>query len=128
MLYMQKAKEKWIKLGVQDYITEYLIDSLKFNPTGEYDLVLLDTEPQQRFTEFNKFWPFVKSGGFIIIHDLNEFLGDRKPPWEDFVEKIGDKIKDNEVQIVHLPSPRGISIFQKFSSTMNHWKLKGGQI
>jgi len=127
-IHLNKAKEKWTKLGVQDIITEYLISSLEFNPSGEYDILFLDTEPQQRFTEFNKFYPYVKPGGFIIIHDLNEQLGARQSPWEDFVEKFGDKILDNEIQIINIPSPRGLTIIQKFSPSMGQWKLRTGKI
>jgi len=127
-IHIERSKDRLSKMGLLPLVTVYNQSSLDFQPSGEYDLVHLDTEPFCRFSEFKKLYNFVKLGGFIIIHDLNELLGDRKSPWEDFVELIGDKIKDNEVQVIHLPTPRGITLFQRFSPTMAHWRLRTGKI
>ena len=126
--HIERSKERLSKMDLLQFVTVYNESSLDFQPSGEYDLVLLDTEPQLRLSELVKFWSHIKPGGIIIIHDLNELLGNRQSPWEDFVEKIGDKIKDNELQIIHLPTPRGITLMQKFSPTMAHFKLRMGQI
>ena len=128
-IHIDRSKERLSKMGLLPYVTEYFQSSLEFQPSGEYEMILLDTEPQIRFSELVKFYPFVRPGGFIMIHDLNEQLGiGPNSPWENFKEKFGDKLLDNELQIINLPSPRGFTLFQKYSTNMAQFKLRKGEL
>jgi predicted O-methyltransferase YrrM len=52
-----------------DYVKLHFGDVAKFDPgENRYQFILLDTEPQTRFAEFEKFWPYLDEGGFLFIH------------------------------------------------------------
>ncbi len=86
-------------------------------------MVFLDSEPQLRFDEFIKYWPMVKPGGFILIHDLGPQLGRHDQvyhgqldwPYGPWRPKLGEFIKNHEVQTISFPTPRGFTLFQKRS-------------
>lgn len=117
------ATALWHDVGVQQHITCYKKESLKldFPQTTVFDMLFLDSEPQLRFDEFIKFWPMVKPGGFIMIHDLHPHLGHHGQvhhgqldwPYGFFVPKLGPYIKLHEVQTISFPTPRGCTLFQK---------------
>lgn len=109
-------------IPILDGLIEYWVcDSRQWNPSEDYDVVLLDTEPQQRFDEFIKIWAHVKPGGVILIHDLHPHLGHTDQtingmydwPYGDFRPKLGPYISSHEVQVVSFPTPRGLTMFQK---------------
>lgn len=106
------------------YINSVRCESLNYHPTGEFDMLFLDSEPQLRFDEFVKFWPQVRPGGIILIHDLHPHLGHsgtintdhpNEPDWPygDPRPKLGPFITRHEVQTMSFPTPRGLTFFQK---------------
>ena len=117
------AKALWSDVGVSEFIVCHKQESLKltFEPGVEFDMLFLDSEPQLRFDEFVKFWPMLKPGGFICVHDLHPNLGHHGQiyhgvmdwPYGEFVPKLGPFIKNHEVQTISFPSPRGCTLFQK---------------
>lgn len=117
------ANALWLDVGVKQYIVCHKQESLKLQfPEGTvFDMLFLDSEPQLRFDEFIKYWPMLKPGGFIMIHDLHPNLGHHGQtyhgeldwPYGFFVPKLGPYIKSHEVQTVSLPTPRGCTLFQK---------------
>jgi predicted O-methyltransferase YrrM len=116
------AKELWKDLSISIFIRSILQPSLEAEvPPCPIDILFLDSEPQFRFDEFLKFWEHVIPGGLIIIHDLHPSLGHHGEtyhgiydwPYGDFRTKIGPFIKSHQVQTISLPTPRGITIFQK---------------
>jgi predicted O-methyltransferase YrrM len=117
------AQALWRDVGVQQHIICLNRESLKleFPENTVFDMLFLDSEPQLRFDEFIKFWPMVKPGGFIMIHDLHPNLGHHGQvyyneldwPYGFFVPKLGSYIKSHEVQTISLPTPRGCTLFQK---------------
>lgn len=118
----QSAKSLWNDLGLSHRIDARLEDALQFNAEGlAFDILFLDSEPQLRFNEFVKFYPYLRPGGLILIHDLNQNLGHHGMthhgiydwPYGDFREKLGPYIKSNDIQTLSFSTPRGLSIFQK---------------
>lgn len=117
------AQALWKDVGVASNINCHKQESLKlsFSPDTVFDMLFLDSEPQLRFDEFIKFWPMLKPGGFIMIHDLHPSLGHHGQtyhgeydwPYGFFVPKLGSYIKSHEVQTISLPTPRGCTLFQK---------------
>lgn len=124
------AVELMKDLEIQSHVQCWLLDAQKYpcdredypiKTSGGIDLLFLDSEPQLRFDEFNKFWPYVKPGGFILIHDLHPHLGYSGEthhdvfcwPFGDFTKKIGKYIKFYDVQTTCFPTPRGLIMFQK---------------
>jgi len=116
-----EAISLWQDLGMVHRIGAYLRPSLQAEGDTPIDLLFLDSEPQYRFDEFLYFWDRVVPGGLIIVHDLHPTMGrsgitrdgmDDWPygPWD---EKLGVYVENMKVQIVYIPSPRGLTIFQK---------------
>lgn len=109
----------------------------KYKHNGEsIDILFLDTEPSYRFDELIKFWPYVRPGGLIIIHDLHgnlnyNFKLTQQPAYGvfgDFREKIGALLKEHKMQTFTLPTPRGLTIFQKAHPLYGHVRFLQGQI
>mgnify|MGYP007071592533 CR=1 FL=1 len=115
--HINSSKDLWQKLGLQEIITSYKIPSLDFQPTVQYDLIFLDSEPYLRFDELIKFFPFLKPGGFVFIHDLHRHFsqtgitnnGVRNWPYGDLPEQIKNWIKDRELVPFYFPTPRGLT-------------------
>lgn len=131
------AQELWKEVEVNSYVQSHLLDAQKFELGNiPIDFLFLDSEPQLRFDEFLKFWPNVKEGGFIAIHDLHPSLGHYDGiqhgvydwPYGDFRAKIGPYIKDHSVQTISFPTPRGLTLFQKKRSDFSYTQYLLGQI
>lgn len=111
--HVETAKWLWNKLSLENFITEHNISSLDFQPTVNYDFVLLDTEPQLRFLELDKFWNYIKPGSIIAIHDLSWDLGIGAPQFWLNKALLDKRIKNKEVQVINFMTPRGFTILRK---------------
>lgn len=117
----QIANELFNKLDVKSYIQTELISSLDYEPKEQFDLMWLDTEPNIRFQELIKYYPFLKPGGYIFIHDLHrhmcqtgfELNGVHNWPFGDLPQQIKDWIKDGELVKWSFGTPRGLIGFYK---------------
>lgn len=65
---------------------------------GELPFVVIDGKPEQVQKDINQFLPLVIKGGFLVAHDTASLEGIEYVPW-------GDPIT--------LPTPRGLTIFQR---------------
>ena len=121
--HIQTSKEKWQKLKIDKRIVEHHISSLEFTPKHNYELIFLDTEPQIRFQELVRFYPYLNEGGYVFIHDTprNLTLGNINPdhpefkswPFGDLPEEINIWVQIKQLIPFHLPSPRGLIGFYK---------------
>jgi predicted O-methyltransferase YrrM len=121
--HVETAKKLWDELGLTHLITEYQMSSLDFKTDKRYELILLDTEPQLRFKELERFWDNILPGGIIVIHDLSWDLGIGAPQFWLHKEILDNKIKDHELYPISFLTPRGLTIFQKFDPTFESFKL-----
>jgi predicted O-methyltransferase YrrM len=132
--FRQEAMALWKDVGMSSRIECVLKPSLKVFDGDPIDLLFLDSEPQFRFDELLHFWSRVKPGGMIIIHDLHYTLGksnitlagmDDWPygPWE---KKLGTLVKNQELQMIFLPSPRGFTVMQKTDPSFENVKFMRG--
>lgn len=122
-VHIRRTKERLVALELQDCVTIYQEDSREFIPTHKYDLMLLDTEPQQRFQELIKFYPHLSSGGYVFLHDLPRSLcqGRINPdhpefkswPWGDLPKQIQDWVDSGELKPWMFDTPRGLVGFYK---------------
>lgn len=116
-----EAESLWSKLELKEYVYLFRSKVEEFTSGHTYDIVFLDTEPDIRFREFQRFFPQVTPGGFIIIHDLHPHLGLSNQtingmehwPFGDFRKYFGNHILDHEIQTFHIRTGRGITLFQK---------------
>ncbi|MFA5937118.1 MAG: class I SAM-dependent methyltransferase [Candidatus Paceibacterota bacterium] len=119
--HIARAKKLWDAVGVSDVIDTFLMDSRNFVPEGKYELMFLDTEPQLRFGELERFLPYLVEGGFVGIHDLprtfcqgNTVEGMEHWPFGKFPETLKENITEwLTLSKFHLPNPRGCVFFYK---------------
>lgn len=123
--HLDRARRLWEATGVSQYILSKNIPSLKVEPAqADYDLLFLDSEPQLRFAELVKFYPYLKEGGYILIHDLFGHLGQvdiinpdhaefKFWPWGELPEEIVTWLKTDKLRVMPLPAPRGMVLFYK---------------
>lgn len=119
------AQALWKDLRLSHRIHGVLESSLTAKISNEIDFLFLDSEPQYRFDEFNKFWPLVKPGGIIAIHDLHPSLGRHGQtyhgvldwPYGEWRPKLEKYVTNFDVQLIHVPNPRGMVLFQKTRKT-----------
>jgi len=114
------AKSRIQRLGLTDYVTCHLGDVAKYEPTTQYDFILLDTEPQTRFTEFDKFYDNWKQGGYLFIHDLHRHLHQIENAEHGFAWPYGkvhgfmtQLVHSGKVRPFHFGTPRGLTGFYK---------------
>lgn len=116
-------------LRLELYIKMHLMDVRKFVPVGsKYRLVFLDTEPQTRFEELLKFYPYVEEGGFIFIHDLHHHMHQIENKEHGFAWPFGvipteieQLVHDRKLRPFHFKTPRGLTGFYKVSKHDYKW-------
>lgn len=114
--HLNKAKQKWAKLGIDKFITPHFTSSLEFKSKKQYDILMLDTEPQIRFMEVDRYWNNLKPGGIIILHDLHSEMGTSSGVWHG-LDLIKDKIKEHELSVVNFYTPRGLTLLRRANLT-----------
>lgn len=111
------------KLDLRSYVHLWQGRAEDFTPEGLYDILFLDTEPNARFAEFLRFWPSLKPGGVVIIHDLHAYMSQNGEtvagidnwPFGTIPNEVDALIRGGELQSFHLTTPRGLYIGQKAS-------------
>jgi predicted O-methyltransferase YrrM len=113
------------------WITSYLMDAKDFIPEfpdKPYKLILLDTEPQTRFAELIKFYPYLAPGGFVFIHDLHQHMHQVENaehgfawPYGKLPQEIKDMVLTGHLRPFHFETPRGLTGFYKVDSNDYLW-------
>lgn len=110
------------------WVNPLLMDVAQFVPEANYDLILLDTEPQTRFAEFGKFWDYLKLGGFVFIHDLHRHMHQIPNeehgfawPYGPITDFMSEKVNRNQARPFHFSTPRGLTGFYKVSPDDYKW-------
>lgn len=114
------------KINAECVVHPFLMDAAQFFPLYEkqYDIILLDTEPQTRFAELVKFFPLLKPGGMVFIHDLHQHMHQNQPanpdhpnepnwPYGMLPEEIKELVKTDQLRPMHFATPRGLTGFYK---------------
>lgn len=119
----QYSKDLLRDLELEDWVSCFLGDVAEVEPEVKYDFILLDTEPQTRFAELIKFYPYLNEGGFVFIHDLHRHMHQiginpdhpDEPNWPfgTIPDKIKQWVKKGELRPFHFPTPRGLTGFYK---------------
>jgi len=128
------ANERFNRIGIKNIVANYLMDVKNYKPTtfnlgnDIYDIILLDTEPQTRFAELVKFYPYLKEGGFIFIHDLHRHMGQMPNtehgfawPWGLVPAEMHKLVKQGKLRPFHFTTPRGLTGFYKVSKEDFIW-------
>lgn len=125
-----QAIKRMKDLGLSDIVTCHFGDATKFTPLEGilYQLILLDTEPQTRFSEAVRFIGNLAVGGFVFIHDLHRHMGQEANaehgfawPFGPIPEQIKQWVKDDILRPFHFSTPRGLTGFYKTSPEDYKW-------
>lgn len=121
--HIARASLLWNEHAVDTFITAHLTSSLDFNPIKQYQLMFLDTEPNLRFHELVKFYPYLDQGGYVFIHDTPRTLcqGNINPdhpelpswPFGNLPDEIKQWLRTGELVKFNFPNPRGMTGFYK---------------
>lgn len=128
-----RALERRNAMGLEGIVEIWNMDAAQFPHPGStfqtYKLILLDTEPQTRFAELIKFFPYLEDGGFVFIHDLHQHMHQVPNeehgfawPYGGLPQQIKDWVKDGELRPFHFETPRGLTGFYKVSPQDYKWK------
>ncbi len=124
----QKSQDLWNNLGLFSFITGIHGKSLDYVPSREYDLILLDTEPDLRFNELVMFYPYLKPGGFVFIHDLHSHMSQVQVEGQEFGAPFGKLpqpiktwLQDDQLRPFHFPTSRGFTGFYKPKENDYRW-------
>ena len=122
-IHIRRAKELWQKMGVSEYITEVLTDSIKFEPKERYQFMFCDTELNLRFHELVKFYPFLDEGGYILVHDMprslcqgninSDHLDFKHWPVGELPEEFKTLLRERKITPFHFGSARGLVGYYK---------------
>lgn len=128
----RQAQDRIVRLGLTDFVSCHFGDVANFNPgTKKYKLILLDTEPQTRFAELVKFFPYLEDGGFVFIHDLHQHMHQVENADHGFAWPYGkipwamrELIISSKLRPFHFETPRGLTGFYKVHPNDYAWVTK----
>ena len=123
------AKRRFERLGLTHRILSQLEDVAKLELKVDYDFMFLDTEPQTRFGELVTFFPKLKEGGYVFIHDLHRHMHQIPNADHGFAWPYGKIPTDLEVLVkegklvpFHFSTPRGLTMFYKPKAEDYKWQ------
>ena len=129
------ALERRDRLDLKEFVNCYFGDAAYFLPKQNYQLILLDTEPQTRFAEMVRYDGYLDTGGFLFIHDLNRHMGQvgQNPdhpdekfwPWGEIPEAMKALVTSGKYRPMHFDTPRGLTGFYKVKADDYIWE--GGE-
>ena len=67
----KKAQENVKKYPFGSNIELVFSDALEYTPLKEYDLIFIDAAKAQNIKFFERFTPFLKKGGIVVVDNLN---------------------------------------------------------
>lgn len=107
-----------------------LRDVQSFTPTVKYQLMFLDTEPQTRFAELERFYPYLDEGGFVFIHDLHRHMHQISNsehgfawPYGRIPKEMHHLIRTGKLRPFHFPTPRGFTGFYKEHQGDHYYRI-----
>ena len=117
------SEARFDRLGIHEYICVDKEISTDYDVEYDCDIMFLDTEPYLRFKELRRYFPKIKPGGFVFIHDMPRNLcqGNVNPdhpeykswPVGEIPREVCDWVLDNELVPFHFDTPRGLLGFYK---------------
>lgn len=94
--------------------TVVCLDSLEWTPPPgtTIDFAWLDSWYEFRVPEFVRYQPWMRSGTIVCFHDSAPGHGSHRiPSGNDLRTEVEDELKPYG-SVIHLPTPRGVSIFE----------------
>ena len=106
------ARENHQRDGVRDWVDVLNTDSLEFieNTNLSFGFALIDSIISLRLAEITALLPKMEAGGIIATHDTSPLH-----PLErgaNLLQNLRTLGVERDLQVIHLPSPRGLTILQ----------------
>lgn len=124
------ASRRVQKQGIDAHVQVIEADVASLTPSTNFQLIFLDTEPQTRFAELLKFYPYLDEGGYIFIHDLNPHMHQIPNeehgfawPYGRIPKAMDDLIKHGKLRPFHFRTPRGFTGFYKESREDHYYQI-----
>jgi predicted O-methyltransferase YrrM len=121
--HLQDASKLISALSLDPWVHMWYGSSLHYPGMQDLDLIFLDTEPQIRFKEFERFVPFLKPGGYIFIHDLHAHLGQVPNeehgfawPYGSIPEQMRYSLSKGFMRPFSFETPRGLTGFYRVAA------------
>ena len=126
------ARLLWNKMSLDEYIFQYKCSVDEFsNSEVMYDLMMIDTEPDQRWDQLDRFYVQLNAGGYVFLHDLpNSWckgnLNLDHPtitdwPFGPVPDRVRQLLKEHKLIPTHYPNPRSMTSFYKTRSDDYIW-------
>lgn len=126
-----QASQRISRHALTEQVTCHYGDVAAFEPTLMYKLMLLDTEPQTRFAELEKFWTHLEEGGFVFIHDLHPHMHQIENtehgfawPYGPVTDFMKDLVSTGKARPFHFRTPRGFTGFYKVGKDDYVWPVQ----
>jgi predicted O-methyltransferase YrrM len=109
----QVTKQRLIELKLcGPWITPLNIDAREYTPDRDFGLMWLDSEPEYRLGELDRFLPRLQPGGVACIHDMRDpWMKDS--PFGKMPMAVRSKFEDLDMSEIHFPNDTGLTVFQK---------------
>jgi len=124
------AKQRIKKQGLTSVVKNLFGDAKDLEFKVGFQLIFLDTEPQTRFAELIKFYPYLEQGGFMFIHDLHRHMHQMPVeghewgwPYGLIPKGMDNLIKRGHLRPFHFSTPRGITGFYKESKEDLYYQI-----
>jgi hypothetical protein len=105
------AINNFTRWKLADIIEVRAEESMDYDPEKRvFDMLYLDSEPEYRYAELEKFWDNLVPGGMIVIHDLATIDDRAFGGCSDFVR---NQIKSGELRAFNFPTCSGLMVMQK---------------
>lgn len=125
----KEANRRFVRAGLTEQINSHFGDVGKLQLQRNYDFMFLDTEPQTRFNELVRFYPFLNDGGYVFIHDLHRHMhqipNDEHGfawPYGRIPEELTELVRSEKLRPFHFETPRGLTMFYKPKDTDYAWR------
>ena len=131
--HIETARRLIRKLNLDMQVQVEKADATTYIPNHRvlYDIIFLDTEPNIRFGELIRYFPYLKEGGYIFIHDTPRTLcqGNVNPDWPnlpswpfgDIPHEMRELVKSGKLRPFHFNNPRGLIGFYKIHNEDVKW-------
>lgn len=116
--------------GLTESVKVLNTDVTKLVPNTTYQLIFLDTEPQLRFDELERFYYYLDEGGFIFIHDLHRHMHQLPNtdhgfawPYGKIPKAMNNLVRTGRLRPFHFATPRGLTGFYKESKNDHYFEV-----
>lgn len=127
--HIRRSQERWETLEISHKIMVDKEESLQYVLEYDCELMFLDSEPEFRFRELIRFFPRLKPGGIVIIHDLHPHMHQIPNeehgfawPYKELPREFKALVNTGQLRPFHFRTPRGISCFYKVSEEDYVWQ------